>query len=216
MDFKKLQQEDPLKRMVEKQSDQEEFSPLNPPDAYAPPGLEPVPYENLPSFLQQLVDEHRRCLKELDALEEVLNQLKEKGLKPDAEINQGLKQFFQFLDENIVAHNMKKEKILFPLLQRRLLENGEHSQGEKPTTSVDLLEDDHIKLMQQAAVMFNFLGLAARLPDATSRILTTEAALEQGKALIELLRLHVFRKDNIVFAQEVKYLPPEEFEKMQK
>jgi len=214
MDFKKLQQEDPLKRIVEKQSDQEEFSPLNPPDAFSPPGLEPVPYEKLPSFLQQLVDEHRRCLKELDALEEVLNQLKEKGLKPDGEINQGLRRFFQFLDENIVAHNIKEEKILFPLLQERLLENGEHSQGKKPTTSVDLLEDDHIKLMQQAAVMFNFLGLAARLPDPTSRILTTEAALEQGKALIELLRLHIFREDNIVFAQAVKYLTTDEFARM--
>jgi len=53
-DFKKLQESDPLKRIVEKQSEQEEFSPMDPPDAYAPPAGEAIPYEKLPSFLQKI------------------------------------------------------------------------------------------------------------------------------------------------------------------
>ena len=55
LDIKKLQTTDPLKRMVEKQSEQEEFSPMDPPDAYSPPGIEAVPYEKMPLFLQKLV-----------------------------------------------------------------------------------------------------------------------------------------------------------------
>lgn len=47
-DFKKLRETDPLKRVVEKQTEQEKFSPMNPPDAYSPPAGEAVPYEKLP------------------------------------------------------------------------------------------------------------------------------------------------------------------------
>ncbi len=216
LDFKKLQESDPLKRMVEKQTEQEEFSPMNPPDAYAPPGIEAVPYEKLPLFLQKLVDEHKVCINKVEAFEEILLRLQKNGLVPDPEVDKGLKLFFSFLDEKIVRHNLKEEKILFPLLQERLLEKGEHSKGQFPKTAVDMLEDDHIKLMQVAAVTFNFLGLAARLPDANSRAIVLDAALEQGKSLVELLRLHIFREDNVVFPLAVKYLNSDELLEMEK
>jgi hemerythrin-like domain-containing protein len=216
LDIKKLQTTDPLKRMVEKQSEQEEFSPMDPPDAYSPPGEEAIPYEKMPPFLQKLMDENNAGLKELDAFEKVLMQLQKQGLKPDKQVDAGLRRFFSFLDEHIVPHNLKEEKILFPLLQKRLLEKGEHSQGQYPKTAVDMLEDDHIKLTQLAAVTFNFLGLAARLPDAASRAITLDAALEQGKALVELLRLHIFREDNVVFSLAVKHFTQDEFKVMEK
>jgi hemerythrin-like domain-containing protein len=216
LDIEKLQTTDPLKRMVEKQSEQEEFSPMDPPDAYSPPGGEAIPYEKMPPFLQKLMDEHNAGLKELDAFEKVLMQLQKQGLKPDKQVDAGLRRFFSFLDEHIVPHNLKEEKILFPLLQKRLLEKGEHSQGQYPKTAVDMLEDDHIKLTQLAAVTFNFLGLAARLPDAASRAITLDAALEQGKALVELLRLHIFREDNVVFSLAVKHFTQDEFKVMEK
>lgn len=214
-DFKKLQETDPLKRMVEKQTEQEEFSPMDPPDVYAPPAGEAIPYEKLPPFLQKLVDEHRNSLQELEAFEEVHSRLRQQGLKPDKTVDQGLRRFFSFLDENIVRHNLKEEKILFPALQERLLEKGEHSKGRYPKTAVDMLEDDHIQTMQLAAVTFNFLGLAARLPDAPSRAITLDAALEQGKELVELLRLHIFREDNVVFALAVKHIAENEFREME-
>jgi hemerythrin-like domain-containing protein len=216
LDIEKLQTTDPLKRMVEKQSEQEEFSPMDPPDAYSPPGGEAIPYEKMPPFLQKLMDEHNAGLKELDAFEKVLMQLQKQGLKPDKQVDAGLRRFFSFLDEHILPHNLKEEKILFPLLQKRLLEKGEHSQGQYPKTAVDMLEDDHIKLTQLAAVTFNFLGLAARLPDAASRAITLDAALEQGKALVELLRLHIFREDNVVFSLAVKHFTQDEFKVMEK
>ncbi|MCK6620402.1 MAG: hemerythrin domain-containing protein [Calditrichaceae bacterium] len=214
-DFKKLQETDPLKRMVEKQTEQEEFSPMNPPDAYSPPAGEAIPYENLPPFLKKFVDEHRRCLSELEAFEGILSRLHRQGLKPDKTVDKGLRRFFSFLDESIVRHNLKEEKILFPLLQKRLLEKGEHSKGQYPKTAVDMLEDDHITVMQLAAVTFNFLGLAARLPDAPSRAITLDAALEQGKELVELLRLHIFREDNVVFPLAVKHIAENEFRELE-
>lgn len=211
----KLRETDPLKRIVEKQGDREEFSPMNPPDAYSPPVSEIVPYDKMPVLLQKLLDEHQNFSKELAAFEQVLLRLQKQGLKPDRKVDDGLRRFFTFLDEKIVRHNFIEEKLLFPLLHTRLLEKGEHSKAKLPTTAVDMLEDDHRKTMQLAAVTFNFLGLAARLPDGPSRAITLDAALEQGKSLIELLRLHIFREDNVVFSLAVKHIAENEFQEME-
>ncbi len=175
---------------------------MDPPDAYAPPGGETVAYADMHPVLQHLMDDHESFIAVLDAFETVLLQIREGGLTKEA--HQALSGFFRKLDEEVVRHNLKEEKILFPLLQKRLMESGAHGGGAVPTTAVDMLEDDHCRFIQLAAVSFNFFGLAGRLPDASSSALTLDAALEQGKILVELLRLHIFRENNVVFpaAQE--------------
>lgn len=213
LDLKQLRDVDPLMRMAEKQSEQEEFSPMDPPDAYAPPGGEEIPYEDLHPVIRHFIDEHKACIGAIDAFEGTLNDIQQKGLEPAS--NQGLGHFFRFLDEKVVRHNLKEEKILFPLLHERFLERGEHSGGtSSPRTAVDMLEDDHVKLMQLAAVAFNFFGLAVRLPDPASRALVLDAALEQAKTLVELLRLHIFREEHIVFPLAHRYATPDELDEM--
>lgn len=66
-DFKQLQESDPLKRMVERQIEQVEYSPMAIPEAYAPLAGAAIPYEMMPPFLQKLKDDHNMGLKELDA-----------------------------------------------------------------------------------------------------------------------------------------------------
>jgi hemerythrin-like domain-containing protein len=77
------------------------------------------------------------------------------------------------------------------------------------------MEDEHAKAMQLAAVVVNFLGLVFRLPDRGSGMVVLDAALEQCKNLVELLRLHVFREDNIVFPMAHRLIAPDEFDRMQ-
>ena len=214
IDMKELNNNDPLKRMVEKQSEQEEFSPMDPPSAYAPPADDDIPYEQMPSALQEFMDDHKVCEEELTKFEEVLSQIQTEGLTKEIASNGEIGRFFQFFDERIVAHNIKEEKILFPLLGRRMLENGEHSQSDEPRSAVDMLEDDHGKLLQLAAITFSFFGLAVRLPDPASRVITIDAALEQGKALVEGLRLHLFREDHVVFPMAARILSDAELEEM--
>ena len=72
-----------------------------------------------------------------------------------------------------------------------------------------------IKALQLAAVIVNFLGLMFRLPDDKSRLVTLDAALEESKNLIELLRLHVFREDNIILPLAHRLISTAEFEQMQ-
>ena len=85
------------------------------------------------------------------------------------------------------------------MLHKRLIESGEHGEGANPTTAVDMMEDDHIKFIQLGALAFNMLGLAARLPDPNSRRFTYDVAYDNSRELIEMLRLHIFREDSVLF-----------------
>jgi hemerythrin-like domain-containing protein len=210
IDLKQLKDTDPLLRNAEKEMDGQEYSPMDPPDAYAPPAETEVNYDNMHPLIQHLMDEHTSVLEILDAFESVLARIPEVGL--DREAHQGLSDFFRKLDEEVVTHNQKEERLLFPLLHERLLEKGEHSTGPIPTTAVDLLEDDHSKFLQLAAVSFSFFGLAGRLPDPVSATVTLDAALEQSKALVETLRLHIFREDHVVFPAAQEHLSTKELD----
>jgi hypothetical protein len=61
----------------------------------------------------------------------------------------------------------------------------------------------------------NFLGIAFRLPDQNCSFLVLDAALEQSKEMIELLRLIVFRMDNVITPLAHRLISPAEFNPMQ-
>jgi hemerythrin-like domain-containing protein len=208
-------QDDPITRLVEKDVEEEGLSPMAPPDAYQPPKIESVPREDMAPFLQKLMEEHDRFEEELKKFEKALGRIPEEGISKESD--KTLRDFFYFFDNEVVEHHRREEKELFPLLQEKLLEIGEHAQhfhGERPGTSIDLMEDEHVKSIQLTAIVFNFFALAVRLPDSKSRLLTLDASIEQGKALVEMLRLHIFREDNIIFPLAHKHIDAGTLEKM--
>lgn len=79
-------------------------------------------------------------------------------------------------------------------------------------TPVDMMEEDHIKILQTASVCFNLLGMAPRLPQEKSSIVVLDTALEQGKSLIETVRLHIFREDNIILPLSHKHVSSNDIE----
>ena len=210
--FKELKVIDPVKKQAEKRLEDQEYSPMDPPDAYTPPNLESVPYEEMHPFLRSLADEHKTIIKELEVFEQSLNSIQEEGVTKKS--FEKISDFFRFFDAIIMKHTRREEKLFYQLLRKRLLENGQHSTGEEPISSVDMLEDEHLKANQQAAIVFNFLGMASRLPDQASQLVMLDAGLEQGKALIELLRLHIFREEHIAFTQAHQYITKAEFDNM--
>jgi len=185
---------------------------MDPPDAYAPPSIVPVAPEDMHAFLRRMVEEHQPFLAEVDAFEDTIIAIQRSGYTKEADGR--LRHFLNFFDEEFIAHNRREEAALFPLLRLRLLAAGEHGSGEDPETPVDLMQDEHIKAVQLAAVILNFLGLAFRFPDEKTRLTVLDAALEQGKFLVELLRLHVFREDNVVFPLAHQLITPDEFDRM--
>ena len=212
--LKQLKDTDPLLRNAEKALDEEEFSPMDPPDAFSPPAATELSYDDMHPFLQGLMDEHKELISVLEAFESTLERIAADGLS--RELHREISDFFRQLDEDMIRHNMVEEKILFPLLRERFLESGDHSNGPEQTTAVEMLEDDHIKFMQLAAISFNFIGLAGRLPDGASAAMTLDAGLEQGKVLVEQLRLHIFREDNVVFPMAQERISAAEFDAMQR
>jgi hemerythrin-like domain-containing protein len=214
MELHKLNRIDPLRKQAERGLDGGQgLSPMDPPDAYAPPGAEPVPATELHPFLRKFMDEHVPFMEELNAFEEAILSIQKNGYTKESDAK--LRHFFYFFDHEFIPHSRREEAALFPLLRERLIAAGEHGKGSVPATATDLMEDEHAKAMQLAAVVVNFLGLVFRLPDEKSGMIVLDAALEQGKNLIELLRLHVFREDNVVFSLAHRLISRAEFDEMQ-
>jgi iron-sulfur cluster repair protein YtfE (RIC family) len=205
---------DPLRKQAERGLDiGTGLSPMDPPDAYAPPKIEPVPAGALHPFLQRFRDEHTAFMQALNAFEGAIVSVQKDGYTKASDAE--LRHFFGYLEQAFTPHSRREEAALFPLLRERLLASGEHGGGDAPTTAIDVMEDEHAKTMQLAAVVVNFLGLVFRLPDERSGMVVLDAALEQGKNLVEMLRLHVFREDAIVFPLAHRLISPAEFDRMQ-
>jgi len=210
---KRLKEVDPVKGNPEKdQIDiNNENSPMDPPEAYAEPTVAQISDKDFDESLQLLKEEHSEASKIIDEFEKGLILFKEKGYQLDDEINTAFKTFFNFFDEELLPHNRKEEKTLFPILHKRLIENGEHSPGEEKVTAIDMMEDDHIKFIQLGTLVFNFLGLAPRLRDEQSQTFTYDVAYNNAKELVELLKLHIFREDTTLFPLAQQLLTKDEF-----
>ncbi|MDR8390749.1 iron-sulfur cluster assembly protein [Aliifodinibius sp. S!AR15-10] len=192
-------------------------------DNYTPPStVDPVPSEEMPGILQRYVDEHEECLEEIDSFEKALIQFKKNKWVMDEKINKAFSRFFTFMDNTVLAHNRDEEEKLFPLLKQRLLESGEHSQqenkyisDEEPRNAVEVMEDEHVKFIQFSTLIFNFLGLAHRLPDIRSQSIVSDLVFEQGVQLIEALRLHIQRENRTLFPLACSLISDQEFEDME-
>lgn len=211
IDLKELNRQDPIKRTVERGLESEVNSPMDPPAAYSDPTVAPVNEGELDPVLALLIDEHKEAIHQIEAFENALVQFKSNGYKLDEKINETFGAFFRHLDEKILAHNMKEEKTLFPLLHKKLIESGEHSKGLIPKTAIDIMEDDHVKFIQLGALGFNLLGLATRIHDDRSRTFIFDVAYENCRELIELLKLHIYREDHTLFPLAQKLISKEEY-----
>lgn len=213
-----LKETDPIKRNAEKALEISEHSPMDPPEAYdnEAANVDGISYDDMSTPLQSMIDEHQEVTIYTEKFETALGEFHQSGYHFTQDINDKFNEFFVFFDNHILPHNRKEERYLFPILHQKLIESGEHSIGNDKTTAVDLMEDDHVKFIQLASLTFNLLGLASRLPDNRSRGLTFDLAYHNGKELIELLRLHIFREDNTVFPLAQKLLSTQELNSISK
>lgn len=211
LDLKKYNEQDPLKRMVERDLGTEELSPMEPPEISNLTEL-PTHFENYHNCLKQLVHEHQDFSEKLLDFEKAIIFFKENGLQKKTGIKDSINNFFAYMDNSVIPHNRKEEKTLFHLLSERLKTNNIQSENENESsaTAVDIVEDDHSQLIQLSALAFNLLGLATRLPDQNSRLIVLDIAMEQSMALIEMLRLVIYREDHIVFDLAHQHLSEDE------
>ena len=153
-----------------------------------------------------------RLSKELDAIEEVIQTVKLGGFTRAAD--RALMGFLQVLDRDFIPHSRQEESALFPLLSERLIADGEHSKGATVLTAVDVMMNEHLKIVQLAAVVLNLVRLALVLPDEKSALVVINAAVREAANLVEVLRLHMFREDNILFASANRLVSSAELDRM--
>lgn len=210
---KRLKEIDPVKGNPEKEDAviESENSPMDPPGAYDEQSVNKITDEELDECLKLFVKEHDEAKEVISVFEKALIEFKKEGYKLNEVVNEGFKSFFTFFDDELLPHNRKEEKTLFPILNKRLKESEEHSPGDNPMTAIDMMEDDHVKFIQLGTLTFNLLGLAARFRDEQSRTFTYDVAFNNGMELVELLKLHIFREDTTLFPLAQKYLNKNEF-----
>jgi hemerythrin-like domain-containing protein len=205
---------EPLKRFVQHGLDEGEIaSPMAPPEAYAiPPAARlSVSPEDFAPPLRQLFDEHTAFLAILEAFERALVVFRDSGFTMNPEISGAFREFFSFMDNQTPSHNAKEEKALFPLLRERLVGAGECSPGMNVCTPTDVMEDEHERVMQSACLVFNLLGTGAKLPDERSRAIVYQHAVDQGREIVDVMRLHIFRENEVLLPLAQKLITPAEF-----
>lgn len=212
LDLKRLKELDPLRPQGSVDFDaQKGTSPFDPPDAYDKPIDNGVTPEDMHPYLRTFVDEHAAHAEHLARLETLVAAIRSEGVVTEQQFAE-LRGVFGSFDADVVAHNRREERELFPLLRQRMLERGEHSAGPNPVTPVSVLEEEHIEVVRISAVAMGFCALAHRLEDPASRQIVLSIALERCEALIETMRLHIFREDRIAFVLAHEFLSQEEFE----
>jgi len=168
--------------------------------------MDDIPYEDMHPFLQELIDKHRVYTKELNAFEEAITMI-ENG-QTDREVDEKLRQFFTYFDDQIVSHNQEGERYLFVRISKKMTEDEDFN-------VIDFLETDHAKSIQMAAIAFNMLALFSRIPDEQSRFIVLDVALKQAKELLELLSVHIYREDTMIFPYAQRNFTNEELTEIQ-
>lgn len=189
-------------------------SPFSPPEAYSPPKVDDeIPYEEMHPLLQSFLDEHKAFSEKISEFEETIALIE--GGKVDKDVDVRLRNFFFYFDEEIREHHLNEEKTIFPIVSEKMNEEGNHSNGAEDFNAIDVLEDEHIKSIQLAAVIFNLFALFSRIPDERSRIMVLDVAVQESKALVELLKVHIFREDTILFTYAHNNLSKDELTALQ-
>lgn len=211
----RLQKIDPVKKQGEvSETDRgSKYSPLSPPDAMAPPSIVKVNYEDFHPYLKQLVDEHLILKKAMEELQMGLTDLAEtKNIL--GKNNKLVKDFFKTFMSEFILHNQKEENVLFPILAKRFLEIGEHSKTARPITPIDILKNEHLEAMQIGAEARCTWDLLQQVFDPPSQTILLGHFLRKSHTLLEMMKLHIFREDDIVFSLAQKHLSQNQLNQM--
>lgn len=146
-----------------------------------------------------LMAEHRVIERVLTALERKIEELGD-GPFPRQFFEQALDFFANFADR---CHHGKEEERLFPLLkQRGIPEHG---------GPIGVMLDEHQTGRAHLAAIRSNLDAAERGDAAAVAAIRTEAS-----GYIRLLRQHIQKEDNILFAMARQVLTPDDVERLQR
>lgn len=211
----RLQEVDPLKKQGEVSASDRgsQYSPLSPPEALTPPSNVKINYEDFHPYLKELVDEHNSLKAAMDVFKQTLDDLSQtKNIL--GKNHKMVQNFFKIFMSEFIIHNQKEENVLFPILAKRFLEVGEHSRTPHPITPIDILKNEHLEAMQVGAEARCTWESMQQLFDSSSQTILLGSFLRKSNTLLEMMKLHIFREDDIVFSLAQKLLTLEQLDQM--
>lgn len=211
-ELRQVRDVDPVMRQPEAGVADAGMSPMDPPGAYEPPAGGKVDAAELHPFLRDFNEEHAALTHVLGVVEAAIASIKQTGFT--TEVEAALLGFCQVVEYDFIPHSRREETALFPLLNDRLIADGEHGPGRDPMTPVDIMLADHLKVIQFSAVVDSLVRLASRLVDDNSALILRDAAVRHTKNLAALLRLHMFREETILFPAAQRLISTPELDRM--
>lgn len=210
-----LQKVDPVKKQAEVEATDRggQYSPMSPPEAHSPPSNIKVDYEDMHPYLKLFIDEHNELKAKMDKFQVVLRDL---SLNQDVlgNVDKAVRTFFQEFMKEFTIHNQREEQILFPVLAQRFLQIGEHSKTNTPITPVDVMKDEHKEAFKIAIECMCIWDLVQKIFDPTSQSILVRTFLRKANTLLEMMRLHIYREDDIVFSLAQRHLTSDELNEM--
>lgn len=209
-DLAYLQKIDPVKKQGEVSTSDRgaSLSPMGPPEAHSPPGSVKVEYSDFHPYLRIYVDEHIELKAKMDEFQKILRDLS-LGENLSAETDRKVRSFYKEFFKDFLVHNRREEEVLFPILAARFLEIGEHSRTNRPITPINIMEDEHQEAFKVATEAVCVWDLLAHIFDATSRAVILKTFIRKSNTLLEMMRLHIYREDEIIFSLAQRHLSRE-------
>ncbi|MFV9511257.1 hemerythrin domain-containing protein [Tepidibacillus sp. LV47] len=142
-------------------------------------------------FLEVLYDDHEKALVELDQLEKQLDLVR-KGELERAKIR--IAAFARFLEDSLNLHFVQEEKALFPIMAAKI--------GPGGPVMVMEMEHNELREAQQA--------LKAEL---LKESIDAERILQYGSSIIEVLRNHIAKENQVLFPMSEQILSADDWKK---
>jgi len=206
-DLNFLQTIDPVKKQGEVSATDRgaSFSPMSPPEAHAPPGAIKIDYHSFHPYLKIFVDEHTALKARMDEFQKILRDL---SLGEDISLptDKKVRSFYKDFHRDFHVHNRREEEVLFPVLRTCFLEIGEHSKTARPITPINVMIDEHQEAFKVATEAVCAWELLAQLFDPPSRTILLKAFIRKSNTLLEMMRLHIYREDDIIFSLAQRHL----------
>lgn len=210
-----LQKVDPVKKQAEVDASERggQYSPMSPPEAHRPPCNVKVEYENMHPYLKLFVDEHNELKRRMDGFQVVLRDLS-LNLDIFGNVDKTIRTFFQEFMKEFTVHNEREEQVLFPVLAQRFLQIGEHSRTNNPITPIDVMKGEHKEAFKVATECICIWDLTQKIFDPPSQAILMRTFIRKANTLLEMMRLHIYREDDIVFSLAQKHLTTDELNEM--
>lgn len=159
---------------------------------------------NRPEPVEVLMSDHQTVLGKLDRLEQIFLRLERETTSPGDEDMAFFQELTTIFDTELVVHFDREEKVLFPVMEKYV---------SRDMGPVGVMLEEHVtifKIIDRFVKGVNVLGRPGKSEEST-----VEELIFDGRSIIELLRGHIDKEDNVLLPAAESHLSNEDWVRVQ-